>query len=108
MRYEQTIRKLKHRLHEHFGNALKQVIVFGSVARDAVTMASDIDVMIILDDDMTEVNWRVEDAIIDIAYPLELEDDVVFDLKVMGKHDIQGKFRYMPFIEHIMKEGIPV
>lgn len=108
MQYEQSIRKLKQRLQNHFGNALNQVIVFGSVARDAVTLASDIDVMIVLDDDLTEVNWRIEDAIIDLAYPLELEDDVVFDLKVMGKHAMQGKFRYMPFIERVMKEGIAV
>jgi uncharacterized protein len=108
MKYEQTIQKLKQRLYDHFGNTLDQVIVFGSVARDTPTRASDIDVLIILDDDITEINWRIEDAIIDIAYPIELEDDVVFDLKVMGKHAIQGKYRYMPFVEHVMQEGVMV
>ncbi|GAK53269.1 hypothetical protein U14_04534 [Candidatus Moduliflexus flocculans] len=108
MHYEQSIRKLKHRLHDHFGNALNQVIVFGSVARGAVTADSDIDLIIVLDDDLTEINWRVEDAILDLAYPLELEDDVIFDLKVMGKQAMQEKFRDMPLIERVRQEGIIV
>lgn len=108
MEHEKTIQKLKKRLREHLGKALDRVIIFGSVARGSATTASDIDVMVILDDKLINVNWRIENDIIDVVYPIELEDDVVFDLKVMGKQDIQEKYRYMPFVEHIMKEGVTV
>jgi predicted nucleotidyltransferase len=108
MKHEKTIQNLKKRLREHLGEALDRVIIFGSVARGSATTASDIDVMIILDDKLMNVNWRIENDIIDVIYPIELEDDVVFDLKVMGKQDIQEKYRYMPFVEHIMKEGVTV
>ncbi len=108
MKHEKTIRKLKKRLYKHLGTVLDEIIIFGSVARGSATPASDIDVMIILNDDLMEVNWHIENDIIDVTYPIELEDDVVFDLKVIGKHDIQGKYRYMPFVEHVMKEGITV
>ena len=108
MNHEKAIRELKKRLYKHLGKVLDKIIIFGSAARGSATPASDIDVMIILNDDLVEVNWRIEDEIIDLTYPIELEDDVVFDLKVMGKRDIQGKYRYMPFVEHVMKEGIIV
>ena len=108
MKYEETLHKLKEQLHEHLGKSLDRVVVFGSVARGSAKPESDIDVMIILDDELTKIDWDTENTIIDIAYPIELEDDVVFDLKVMGKHDIQGKYRYMPFVEHVMNEGITV
>ncbi len=87
---------------------MERIIIFGSVVRGLATAASDIDVMIILNDDFVNANWCTEDEIIDITYPLELEDDVVFDVTVMSKQDIQVKYRYMPFVEHIMKEGITV
>lgn len=108
MEHQKTIRKLKKRLYKNFGQALERVIIFGSVARGSATSASDIDVMVVLDDECLDVDWHTEENIIDIVYPLELEDDVVFDLKVMGKHDVYEKYRYMPFVERVMQEGITV
>ncbi len=106
--YGQTLQKLKLHLHEHFGKALDRVMVFGSVARGTATDASDIDVMIILNDDLIDVNWHTESDIRSVVYPIELEDDVVFDLKVMGKADLQGIRGHTPFVENVMKEGITV
>ncbi len=77
MRNEQTMQKLKKRLQEHLGKALDRVIVFGSVARGSAKDTSDIDVMIILNDELIEVNWRTEDDIMTIAYPIELEEDAI-------------------------------
>jgi predicted nucleotidyltransferase len=108
MRNEQTLRKLKRRLQEHLGKALDRVIIFGSVARGSSKVTSDIDVMVILDDELLEVNWRVEDDIISVVYPIELEDDVVFDLKVKGKKELQGIRGHTPFMERVMKEGITI
>jgi predicted nucleotidyltransferase len=108
MRNEQTIRKLKTCLQDHLGKALDRVIVFGSVARGSAKDTSDIDVMIILEDELIDVNWRTEQDVMTVAYPIELEDDVVFDLKVMKKSDLQGIHGHTPFVENVMKEGIPV
>lgn len=104
----QVIQKLKKRLHDHLGEALERVIIFGSVARGSATEASDIDVMMILNDEFIDVNWRTEEDIMAVIYPIELEDDVVFDLKIMGKNDLQGIRGHTPFIENVMKEGITV
>ena len=108
MRNEQTMQKLKKRLQDHLGKALDRVIVFGSVARGSAKDTSDIDVLIILNDELLEVDWHTEDDIMTVVYPIELEEDVVFDLKVMGKNDLQGIHGHTPFVENVMKEGISV
>ena len=108
MYMKKAVRKLKQRLHTHLGQALERVIIFGSVARGTATTASDIDVMIILNDTFIDVNWRTEQDITTVAYPIELEDDVVFDLKVMGKSDLNSIHGHTPFVENVMREGITV
>ncbi|GAK56492.1 predicted nucleotidyltransferase [Candidatus Vecturithrix granuli] len=108
MQYERTVQKLKHRLRTHWGKALDQVIIFGSVARDAARSTSDIDVMVILDDSTLDVTWKTLSEVRTVVYPLELEDDVIFDLKVMGKHALQGIAGHTPFVETVLREGIRI
>lgn len=108
MQYERTVKKLKHRLRNHWGKALDQVIIFGSVARDSAQSTSDIDVMIILDDTTLDITWKTLSEVRTVVYPLELEDDVVFDLKVMGKNALQGLAGHTPFVENVLREGIRV
>lgn len=108
MLHEQSIRKLKQRLQTHFGAKLQQVLVFGSVARGTSRPTSDIDVFVILDDTMHELTWRMAAEVRTVIYPIELEDEVVFDLKVMGKTALQGIAGHTPFVETVMKEGVRV
>ena len=103
-----AIQKLKQHLHDRLGKALERIIIFGSVARGSATDASDIDVMIILNDDFIDVNWRTKSAIRSIIYPIELEDDVIFDLKVIGKRDLDSIRGHTPFMNNVMKEGISI
>ncbi len=105
---KKAVRKLKQRLHTHLGKALERVIIFGSVARGTATNVSDIDVMIILNDTFIDVNSRTKSDIRSVIYPIELEDDVIFDLKVMGKSDLNSIHGHTPFVENVMREGITV
>ena len=60
MQHENTLHKVKHQLQEHFGKALDQLLVFGSVARNSAASASDIDILIVLNDDLMPLAWQVE------------------------------------------------
>ncbi|GAK59213.1 predicted nucleotidyltransferase [Candidatus Vecturithrix granuli] len=108
MQHEHTLYKVKHQLQGHFGKALEQLLVFGSVARNSATNASDIDILIVLNDEVMPLDWQLEKTLIDLLYPIELEDDVAFDMKMMGKHDLYERHRNMPFVEHILKEGVTI
>lgn len=108
MKNIESIRRLKESLRRHYGPELESVRVFGSVALDTSGPLSDVDVMIILDRPSRAVDWRTEREIRSIAYPVELEDDVVFDLKVMAKEDLESIKGNTPFMERVRNEGVRI
>ena len=108
MKNIKSVMKLKESLLQHYGEALESVRVFGSVARDTSGPLSDIDVMIILDRPSRAVDWRTEREIRSLAYPIELEEDVVFDLKVLAKDDLENLKGHTPFMEQVRNEGVRI
>jgi predicted nucleotidyltransferase len=108
MKHISAIRKLKESLRQHYGADLESVQVFGSVARNTSGPMSDIDVMVILNRPSIAVTWRTERELREIAYPLELEEDVVFDLKILAKEDLDSIKGHTPFMEHVKMEGVSI
>ena len=108
MEHIAAIRKLKESLIQHYGADLESVQVFGSVARNTSGPLSDIDIMVILNRPSKAVTWRTERELREIAYPLELEEDVVFDLKILAKEDLDGIRGHTPFMEHVKMEGVSI
>lgn len=108
MKNIESVRKLKESLRRQYGSALESVRIFGSVARDTSGPNSDIDVMIILDRPSGAVDWRTEREIRSLAYPIELEEDVVFDLKVLAEEDLETIKGHTPFMEQVKNEGVRI
>ena len=105
--YQNALDTLKERLKEVFTpEAVSDVILFGSVANGKDTVASDIDVMIILDNDDKIVDWDTEKKVRAIAFDIELSHDVVFDLKVMDRKMLRSQEGHTPFVEKVLTEGI--
>jgi predicted nucleotidyltransferase len=90
----------------HFGQELDRVIVFGSAARGDAGPSSDVDLMVVLKRPVAAVDWKTEWEVRALIYPLELEEDVVFDLKVVSQSDFVGDVGHGPFIEKVRAEGI--
>ncbi len=108
MKNIESVRKLKESLRRQYGSALESVRIFGSVARNTSGPHSDIDVMIILDRPSGVVDWRTEREIRSLAYPIELEEDVVFDLKVLAAEDLENIKGHTPFMERVKNEGVRI
>jgi len=108
MKHIESIRKLKESLVRHYGADLEAVRVFGSVARNTSGPMSDIDVMIVLNRPSKAVTWRTERELMEIAFPVELEEDVVFDLKIFAKEDLDGIKGHTPFMEQVKMEGVAI
>ena len=101
-----TAFELKQQLLDRFGDRLVRFIVFGSYARGDNTPDSDIDILITL---KGSVNWELKCEIINLTYEIELERDVIMDIKVYSEEKIQNTLvGATPFIENVMTEGIPV
>jgi len=82
------------------------LILFGSAARGICGPESDIDILILLPDN---VNTRIEEKVIGIAYDIELQHDVVFGIIVYSKDFwCSGVAAVMPLHKNISAEGIHV
>lgn len=103
----EALKSLKKAVNDEFSpEKVWDIIVFGSVARGTDTSASDIDVIVILDLGENKIDWHIEKKVRDVAFNIELEYDVVFDLKMLGRASLRRPEGHTPFLEKAMSEGI--
>ena len=90
-----------------YGNRLKAVILYGSVARGTQTEDSDIDVMILVDgtdEQLREYNERLSD----IATELALKYAKVFSIIDVKYQEYQEWKTVSPFYKNVDREGVVV
>ena len=102
---EQAVKSFVERLFERYFERIRQAVLFGSKARGDSGTWSDIDVLIVVDDD----DWRFQHAISNIASNVSLEYDVLIGPRVIGqarwermRQDRFGLYR------NVAAEGIPL
>jgi len=99
-----AISKLKYELSRNFPGV--ELILFGSKARGDFIDFSDIDILILVD---MEVDYKLKDKIIEIAYDIELENNIVFGLIIENKKSWRSsKYRVLPLYQNIEREGINI
>jgi predicted nucleotidyltransferase len=102
---QRSIAELKKRLQKHFGSEL-EFYLFGSVARNNYEPDSDIDILVLVPG---KVDTSLKEDIIDLAYDVELEYDVVFGIVVRSKEFwISEKAAAMPFHQSVQKEAVRI
>jgi len=100
----ESIFELKKRLKEEFPDV--GIILYGSKARGDAEESSDIDLLILLDREMTS---KLKERTIGIAYDIELKYDVVFSIIVENRKFWNSPpAKTMPLHWNIDKEGIPL
>ena len=98
----EIIRELKARLQNKFG-FISDVILFGSQATGDAGAFSDYDVLIIL---AHPVLWRQEREIVDEVYSMDLNYDIVTDVKIISQQDLKTLRGKQPFIQRALHEGV--
>ena len=97
-----VIYKLKKKLLDRFPRT--RVILYGSKVRGNSEKFSDIDVLILLD---RKIDTKLEKQILDIAYDIELEFDIVFGIMIESKEFWGSSLAgIMPLHQNIEKEGV--
>ena len=100
----EAIYELKKRLKEEFPDV--GIILYGSKARGDDEEFSDMDLLILLDG---EVNSKLKEKTIGIAYDVELKYDVVFSIIVQNRDFWNSPLaEIMPLHRNIDKEGVPL
>ena len=83
------------------------VRLFGSEARGEATAESDIDVLVVVQPEGDRV--RLEDAIIDLAFDVNLAFDVYISPRVMTPAMLNDPVRRdTPFLTSIARESLPL
>lgn len=99
----ELLSKVEHKLKVILGDKLKDVILYGSYARQEHTRDSDIDIMALIDDDNIR---QYEDNITDIMVDISLEYDVVLSIITENYQTYNKYINMLPYFNNIKKEGV--
>jgi predicted nucleotidyltransferase len=88
-----------------FGDRLKKVILYGSYARGDYDEESDIDVMLMLNEDETALK-EYSHKITDIVVELDLKYDVVLSTILQSEKKFIKYQDAMPFYSNVVNEGV--
>ena len=91
------------RVRQAYPQRVKQMSLFGSKARGDSHAASDIDILLIVD----EEDWHFRHAISDIAADVSLAHDVLIEPRVIGqaRWDEMRRHRFALY-ENVQAEGV--
>ena len=97
--------ELINRIHPVFGNKLKKVILFGSYARGDFDNESDIDVMVMVDEEDSTLGGY-SDFLTDILVDIDLKYDVVVAAILQSEKKFV-KYQYaIPFYDNVARQGV--
>ena len=84
------------------GKELHKIYLYGSYARGDYNQDSDIDVMIIIDNEDID---KYADRIDEITGNICLEQEVLLSTQIASKKDWEKKQSYIPYYNNILREG---
>jgi predicted nucleotidyltransferase len=99
----QAMRELKELLLTTFPNEIEQVILFGSQVKGTAQEYSDYDVLIIL---KHTYDWQFKNKIYDTTWEIDFKHDILTDVKLISKSELQTLKGKQPFIQDALEEGV--
>ena len=92
---------------EAFGSKLREIILYGSYARNRQTQESDLDIMFLFNESEEEI-IKYRDQIVDIMVDLSLEYDVVVSRTESNIKNFNSYVGYIPFYSNVYNEGVEI
>jgi predicted nucleotidyltransferase len=102
---KKILKKLKNLLVKEYYGYIDKVVLFGSQALNTAHEYSDYDILVILKKDY---NWQLEDAILSTCYEIDLEYDIVTDVKLISRNELNAIKGKQPFILDALEYGLIV
>ena len=88
-----------------YGAHLKSVILYGSYARGDYTSDSDVDIMLLVDLEPTEID-AYSDALSELGYEYNVNYDIWMMPVVKNIHHFKQWAAAYPFYTNVQKEGV--
>ncbi len=99
------LKELKNLLKEEFLDNVDKVILFGSQATNTAHEYSDYDILVILKKDY---DWQLEDAILNLCYEIDLRYDILTDVQLISRNELNSIKGKQPFILNVLEHGLMV
>ena len=97
--------ELEEKLQRVYGNKLKAVILYGSVARGTATEESDIDIMVLIDGTAQELR-AFEDQLSDVSTDISIKYFKVFSIIDISYQEYMRWMNTSPFYKNVSQEGV--
>ena len=95
-------KELKQLLIDNFGGIIDNVILYGSQLAGNPEEYSDYDYLIILANDY---DWKLKKKIQDVCWEIDFKYDIVTDIKIISKNEINTIKGKQPFIQSAIQDG---
>lgn len=100
-----ALHELKALLIRKYPDYIDQLIVFGSQVNGTAREYSDYDILLIL---KKPYDWRFENEIYDTCADINVEYDIITDVKMISWEELQTLRGKQPFIQNALHEGIRI
>ncbi len=101
--YEKVVTHLKERLEKEIQDGVESIVLYGSLARNEAHADSDIDILIVAQDN----DRRLYDRISRIRTRIDLDNNTLTTLIQMSRDEFKRYIKLgSPFIESVMKESV--
>ena len=94
--------ELKKNLNKEFPNLIEKVVLFGSRVENNSDNYSDHDVLVVL---KKPFNWRLKKRIWDTAFDINLDYDILTDIKLMSRGELNSTLGKLPFVQDALTKG---
>ena len=88
---------------EACGDAIEEIILFGSVARGEDRSDSDIDILVITSGE----DFRLREFLTGLAFDLLMQTGERLSVKVLSRADVAAHRQY-PFVRYVLQDGLAV
>ena len=102
IRYKNILLKIKELVY--LTEPTATVILYGSQARGTSNKQSDIDILILVDND--KITYLDEQRIKYPIYDLEFETGKIISPVIISRNDWETRHKITPFYKNIQKEGV--
>lgn len=100
-RRERSFDEFARRLREELGDAVHEIVLYGSTARGEATETSDVDVLVVVDGPIREDQREVVSR---LAFDVGLEYDVAISYHVQSRERFESR-RSDPFLQNVRRDG---
>ena len=99
-RRKRAVEEFVKKATQRYGERIRSVTLFGSVARGKATEESDIDILVVID----EEDFRLRRKLIGLSFDILLETGGDLSVKVLSDRDFQARKSYS-FLRNVLAEG---